>query len=153
MRYLDIYKTFPNLKTNFGSISFRFSLERNKMILEPYYKLIENVKTNLKSEEFKKFEDTKINFLRQHGEKDENGELIFENGNLKIEDEYVLLFYKLLEENKDLIKKQELLDKEFDEFLKKEIELDFEYIQIEDLPDEIEGMSDEDREAIFNFVK
>lgn len=153
MRYLDIHKCFKNLKSDFGSVSFRFAIERNKMLIEPYYNLIETVKKSLVSEEYKSYDEARINFLREHCVKDANGEMVLDNGNLKVKEESTDLFYAFIKDHEHLIAAQNKVNKEFDDYLKKEVNIVLEYIPIEDVPDEIEHETVEIREAIFMFVK
>lgn len=71
-------------------------LSRSKIPLKTAFKLKGIVKTT--QIEFEKYEDCRKQALEKYGSKDDNGELIVENGNIKLEGEALQSFAKDLSE-------------------------------------------------------
>jgi hypothetical protein len=140
---LSIYKelnSFDKSKQYSKHLLYKISKNAKKIsgILEEAKEKEESVQTK----EFKEFEQGRLNILKAHSEKDENGTPIVENNTVQIAVESRETFDaemgEYLKTNEELIKKYEKLQEEFKAWLLEEIVFEFETIKFEHLPTELD---------------
>lgn len=119
-------------------VKFSYFLSKNKKVVEDEISSIRSCAPSFPEEYQKRRED----LIREHAEKDENGNIIFEDqktGMPKYSDVNKITeeINKLAEEFKPQIEEFESKQKEFEDFLNEEVELRFHMIPMNLLPENL----------------
>lgn len=154
---LNLYGALQDI--NLKGVKFAHAVAKNIAIIKSEAESLQ--KAIDLSDEFKAFEEKRIELAKKHAKKDENGEAITEiidkvtkAGRYIFENkEAEALFHKeldvLREENKEVVDAREKQLKEFTELLDKENDIKLFKISIKDIPEEI---SSKQMTAIFEIV-
>lgn len=152
-RIEEIYKVLENI-TEHGTVEFQFKLRLNRTLMKPYIETLEEVRKATASL-LQSFETKKIEVIKRHCELNSDGEPVVQNNQYKIVD--MISFNKdltqLTTEHREEAENYQKKLNELTDLLQKKIELPFEYILVDELPDEIMDMPSEIQSAYFEFVK
>lgn len=138
MKNQELLSLYENLhQLNLKGVKFSFAVSKNIALLKPEIEALQ--KAVEQSEDFKKFEQERIELAKKHAKKDEKGEPVLKNNNYQLEDEdaFKVEFESLKEKNKEVIEAREAQTKEFNELLEKENDIKFHKISIKDVPEDI----------------
>jgi hypothetical protein len=138
MKNQEILSLYENLhQLNLKGVKFSYAVAKNIALLKPEVESLQ--KAIEQSEDFKKFEQERVELAKKHAKKNENGEPIEEKGQYIIEDKEAFKkdFTDLKEKNKEVVEAREEQIKEFNELLEKENEIKFHKISIKDVPEDI----------------
>lgn len=127
-----------NILPKSKKIKFNMFLVSNNTILDNE---VEKMKSVLNySDEFKEFENKRIKLCEKYAIKNENGEPIKENNVYKglVGNENFNFDLKELRENyKDAVEEQEKIINEFNDLMNEDVDLDFEKIVVDLIPDDL----------------
>jgi hypothetical protein len=138
MKNQEILSLYENLhQLNLKGVKFSYSVAKNIALLKPEIESLQKVVEQ--SEDFKKFEQERIELAKKYAKKNESGEPIEEKGQYILEDKEAFKkeFDDLKEKNKEVIEAREAQIKEFNELLEKENDIKFHKISIKDVPEDI----------------
>jgi hypothetical protein len=124
-----------------GSVKFHYSVNKNKKLLEPEVKSLEEAKKP--TERFLEWEKKRLEICKELAEKDEAGQpvLVPVNGTtvFKFSDENRSLFEQKIsavrDEYEDAIKDFQDKERQFDELLREEVEIELHLIPLSAVPD------------------
>jgi len=130
--YLNLNK-LGNLK----GVKFSYGVSKNLALLSPEIESLNKVQEM--SEEFKKFEEKRVELIKDYSKKDESGKDIIENNSYVVLDQkkWDKVFDKLKEDNKEVVKKREKQIEEYLELLKTESDIKLYKIKLADIPEDI----------------
>jgi len=101
---------------------------------------VEAKEKSLITPEFRTFEEARIGLIREYAEKDEAGNVIMEGRGAKIgsdKEKFEEEMTKLMEENKEVIEYIETANKDFDTWLKEEVEVKITKVDFKYIPEEL----------------
>jgi hypothetical protein len=123
--------------------TFAYAIFKNKAILDSEMEAINSVK-KLPSEGFKEYDEKRISLCELHSEKDEDGNVLFNNNpngqqafNILDHEAFGKDYEKLSKEYEEVLTEIATNKKEFEEFLAKDSDIQLIKVAITDLPDEI----------------
>jgi len=138
----NLSKKISDLDVKIYNKYFLLAITHAKTILEPIVKEIEDKTRELYSEEYAKFNNLRVSILSKYAEKDAAGNAIVTNDQVKVPQESIQLASKEIEDlvttHKGAIEKFETAKREFEAFVKEEIEVELPKISFEHFPTEIE---------------
>lgn len=126
-------------------VKFNFVINKNRNLLEHE---TEDIKKSSKpSEKFQEFEQKRIELIREYSEKDEQGNIKFEDidggSKFTIPEKDKKKFQKELSDLSkgydDVIQERNEQLKEYNKFLQEEVDLQFTTFKLEDISDQITG--------------
>jgi hypothetical protein len=138
MKNQEILSLYENLhQLNLKGVKFSYSVSKNIALLKPEIESLQ--KAVEQSEDFKKFEQERIELAKKYAKENDSGEPVEENGKFILEDKEAFKkdFADLKEKNKGVIEAREAQIKEFNELLEKENDIKFHKISIKDVPEDI----------------
>ena len=137
MNKKDIVDLYNILMSFNGSYTAKFSyfISKNKSLINPEINVLKEIEKP--SKEFLKYEKEKLNTIIKYAVKKEDGNPLIINNQYKIDNVkgFELEHDKLKEKYKDCIKEKETKDKEIEEILNEEIEIELYKIKIDLIPD------------------
>jgi hypothetical protein len=121
-----------------------YAVSKNKRIAETEVKIVEEIRNSFKIPEgIHKFNDERLELCKSFANKDESGEPKVIDSRFDIseekKDEFETAISNLRENYKEDFDKQEQTNKEFQELLEEEIEIDFHMTKLEHLPEKVTG--------------
>ena len=148
VRLKDIRESHDNFKyvsdQNLKGVKFNYVIAR---ILVELQRHIDSLEESIKpSDLFKKFEQEKNQLLLKYSEKDDKGDVVFEDEQktqVKIKDdeqeEFNEEFGKLIEEYDEVLKERDKQLKEFDRLIREEaVEIKVPELTLDDIPEDID---------------
>ena len=118
-----------------------YGIAKNKRIVDAEVKSIEDAQKNQKLPEgIEEFEAKRIDLCKKMADKDEEGNPLVVNNSFVLAEnkaKFDKKLEKLRKEYEVAITTRETQDKDFQDFLKEEIEVDFHAIKVDDLPDNV----------------
>lgn len=139
---IQAYVDALNSVSEFKGVKFAFTVLKNKKKIEKQVdedkEIIQEVLTA--TDDFKDFEEKRIELCNEHSNKDDKGEAIIidEKFDLIDEDAFNVAFDSLKVEYADAIGSRESQLKEFDTMMKEEVTIDFVKLNSDELPEGIE---------------
>ena len=142
---VQIWHVFNSLANEKTTAKGAYGIAKNKRIAEAEIKSIEDAQKNQKEPEgIAKFEKARIELCQELADKDEEtGAPIMNGSNFAMSEnaeEFATRFAELREEYKEALDERDKLSKEFEDFIKEEVEIDFHAIKVDDLPDSMTAM-------------
>ena len=138
----NLSKTLVELDVKKYDKYFLLAVTHAKAVLEPIVEEIKKKTSELYSEEYAKYNNLRLSILAKYAKKDENGNPIITNDQVNIPQEAIQDASKevetLMVTHKDVIEKFETVKREFEAFVKEEIEVELPKISFEHFPTEIE---------------
>jgi len=159
MKKQELYKHLGALTSlsNIPSTKLSYAVFKNKKKLESEIKDIEA--NHITNPDFKNFENARIDLCKKHTGKDDQGNfaikremkngVIKESYNITDMDKFNADFEALKIEFKDVIARQEINDKAYNDFLNTDIDFEFYKIDFNSLPD---NLTTEQLESIEPFL-
>lgn len=138
---IELYKSLNELKSDrdynkFLILAITRTLKELKVVGEE----VTAKEQSLMSKEYKDFEEARINLIREYAQKDEKGQVVLEGNNAKIgnnKEEFEAKLATLLEVNKELLAEIEVINKEYEAWLKEEVEVKITKVDFKYIPDEL----------------
>jgi hypothetical protein len=132
-----IWDVITKLNYERANPKFTYAISKNKKILLPLMKEIEEAKT--RSPEYVAYDAERLELCKNMAEKDDKGEPIIEDGNYKIADSEAFdKEYELLQEkHKEMFEKEEENKVKFEKMLEEEVEIDLYTVKVDYAPEEI----------------
>lgn len=133
----ELIVLYRNLN-NLGSLSgpkIAYAIARNINKIKPEMEAID--KSIEASDEYKAFENKRLELVKEHCKKDENGELIIKDGNYDVEDSYAAVYEDLKKEHADVLAAREKQIEEYNELLDTEVSIDLFKVKFDSLPEDI----------------
>lgn len=138
----NIHKTISELDVKIYNKYFLLAITHAKSLLAPIVKDVEEKTKEIYSEEYAKFTNLRLSILRKYAQKDAQGNPIVINDQVQVPQEQVADVSKEVEslvvEHKAAIEKFELAKKNFEDFIKEEIEIELPKISFQHFPTDIE---------------
>jgi hypothetical protein len=123
---LKVWVAIRNIEKEKSSIKWAYGISKNKNKIQGEIESIGNIEKIVQE-----IEQERIKYCEDHADKDEKGEPILENGK-----------YKGVKKNSNeiisLIEKTKKAINDYNEILKKEVEIDFYMIDFDDVPKELQ---------------
>jgi len=118
-----------------------YGIAKNKRIVDSEVKSIEEAQKNQKLPDgIEEFESKRIELCKKMADKDEEGNPMVANNSFVLvqnKQKFDKKLEKLRKDYDEPISLREKQDKEFQDFLKEEVEIDFHTINVNDLPDNV----------------
>lgn len=138
---IELYKSLNELKSDrdynkFLILAITRTLKELKVVGEE----VTAKEHSLMTKEYKDFEEARINLIREYAQKDEKGQVVLEGNNAKIgtnKEEFEAKLATLLEDNKELLAEIEVINKEYEAWLKEEVEVKITKVDFKYIPDEL----------------
>lgn len=133
---IQLYQALNRLG-NLSGVKFAYAVSRNIHLIEPEIKSIE--KALEASDEFKKFEDKRMELVNKFGKKDDKGKPLVKDNEYEMDnkEEFEKEFETLKEENKEVYEARQKQIEEYNELLKSESTVVLHKIQLSDVPQNI----------------
>lgn len=146
---LELYHSLSAIKGLKG-VKFNYAIAKNVSLLEIEVKSFE--KALEASEQFKEYDQARIELCKEHSEKDENGEAIMTDGNFKIADSKAFkeAYEVLKEKHAEAIEARKTQQTEFDELMEKENSITLFKVKMSDIPEEI---TTENMKSIYQLIE
>lgn len=134
-----LYKSLNQLGQLKG-VKFAYAVSRNLKKIQPEIDAMD--KSFEPSEDFKKFDEERVELAKTHAKKDANGEPETKNNQFIMEDQAVfeVEFTALREKYAEAVKEREDQAKEYDELLKTESSVELYKVKLENVPVDITAM-------------
>lgn len=128
-----------------GGARFAYAIAKNKKFIQEELELVE--KTLVHSDEFKAYEEKRVELCKKHAHKDENGEAKMTNNAFDIVDrkQFDKELKVLQEEYKDTLEENIKKVEDYNKLLETETEITFFKIKLEILPDTYKDSENKDQ--------
>lgn len=150
MKYQIIDKIYNKISTIKNvSLKVQITLLKNKNLLREHFDLIQEVKSRTFSEEYLEYHSELKSLYEKYCEK------ISENSYLpkkETKHEFDKDVYYLNEKYSEIIKKYTENEIIFNEFLQEDVKISFYKYSLEDLPDDLDGLLEDEIDVLFKFI-
>ena len=147
------FELYIGIKTLEGSYNkyFLFAAESNVDKIEPHFnKYVELEKTYRGDSDISSYERGVRSLTDEYCEKDDEGQPVIENGYIKIPNDKIDEFNKMIEEytnlNKEIIEKIDGLKKAMNDLISSELDIELELVELSNFPDFLDV-------KVFNQIK
>jgi len=140
----DIFRTLEALSNKDMRPKGAYAISKNKKLAENEVKFIQEAQSKIKPPQgMQDFESKRIELCEKFSSKDEEGKVVTNNGKYEIPEDVREEFEKtvagLREEYSAAFEENEEINKQFQELLNEEIEINFHKTKLEWLPEQITG--------------
>lgn len=150
-KILEMWALFEKLSGEKNNVKFYYTILKNKKVIEPEVEILKSA--NEAPEKHQEFEQKRLVLCGDFCEKDDDGKPEIEGNNFVIlpekRSDFEGKLEALKEEYKEMFDKIEASQKEFDELLNEEIEVEFSLIPMSTVPKELVG---QDVETLFDLI-
>ncbi|MCK5018202.1 MAG: hypothetical protein KAS32_14190 [Candidatus Peribacteraceae bacterium] len=149
---IPIWNVLDSLGDEKAGVAFSYMVAKNQAAIKDEYESV--MKAIAPTKAFQKYEELRLEVVRNNATKNEQGQLDMVNGNVIISPDSIDKLKEELEklniEHKDAIEEREAQMKEAEEFFEQEIDLKLEVINMNDFP---ETLTPNQMKHLIQFVK
>ncbi len=150
---LKLYNTLVNIKGNDFTVTFKYFIEKNKILLTDEFNALKEAQTP--PTDYIEFDKERAKLASDLADKDKDGKPIIKDNNFLIKknlDKFQKAIIKLREKHSDVITKYEKTIKDFEKLLDEEVKFAGREIKLNDIPQSIE-QSDLEVFLIANLIR